>query len=279
MKKLAVVLIACTLFVACDKIEGPIKETLTDLGDVDTTVTLQRALLEEYTGHKCGNCPELGSEKIAELDALFGSKLVTVSVHAGSFATFSPTASKYNYDFTTPTSIALYNKYGVQANPEGCVSRTLSGGKLVLGSGAWATAISAVLTQEPAQRIDIKNTFNEANKQLTVDVTVKYLKAGAADDNLTVYLVEDSIINWQKDYRLTNEDIPNFVHRHVLRGAVTPTFGDPLSTTAPAVGAIIKKSYTYTLKDGYVPKHCSVVAFVNNSGTDNVLQVAEKHIQ
>lgn len=283
MKKIFLSIVAATLVLqGCDKIEGNQFEDLTGVN------TGQRVLIEEFTGHKCGNCPE-GTKEIQKLISKYGGQLVPVSIHAGSFATTS-SSGKYSYDFRTESGVELNTNYDVENSgyPAATINRKTVNGKRVFGRSAWASEIQKILTTIPSYKIDIKNEYNKNNHEVTSEVTIKYLNTGTADGlNLVVYVTEDSIINWQKDYSLKpNEDVQNYVHRHVLRSSINGTFGQPFASGKIVQNATIKKSFTYKLsrmgKDGkeefFNPERCSVVAFIANKTDYAVQQVAEKHV-
>ena len=106
---------------------------------------------------------------------------------------------------------------------------------------------------------------------------------------LMVVLTEDSIVKPQTDYSKPpgQQDVLNYVHRHVLRGALTSTsWGDSLTTNV-AAGDSITKSINYTLPatfpatNGIAPNEnlCYVIAYIYNAATYEVVQVEEQKIK
>ena len=91
-------------------------------------------------------------------------------------------------------------------------------------------------------------------------------------------IVEDSIINWQKDYDYVdpddpqNKDIENYLHRHVLRIAVNANEGENIVKVSIEQGKSINKTYQFVLDNEWKANHCSIVAFVFNNETKEVLQ-------
>ena len=98
---------------------------------------------------------------------------------------------------------------------------------------------------------------------------------GNINQQLVVYLVEDSIINWQKWYGHIPENVPDFAHRHVFRKSLNGAWGDRLSGSVKSVGQIISKSFATNISIKYKHKKCYIVAFVQNNLTKEVLQVEE----
>ena len=90
------------LIQACDKIEAPYREgAVVVSGTNDSTVVIgsdtivfpsdtasprKKVLVEDYTGHLCGNCPYAGLLLNDTLRGIYGDKFITVSVHSGFFA-------------------------------------------------------------------------------------------------------------------------------------------------------------------------------------------------
>jgi hypothetical protein len=95
---------------------------------------------------------------------------------------------------------------------------------------------------------------------------------------LEVVITEDSIIAAQK-----NNDpaigpvgnIENFVHMHVMRGALNGTWGSDLFSAGDAVPGSIIKSFQSTLPEKCLPKNCHILAFIFDKDSYEVLQAAE----
>lgn len=275
------------LAVSCDVIDGPYREA--GGGTVDTsTVAKRKILVEEFTGHKCGNCPA-GAEKVEELLVVYPENVVAISIHSGFFAR---TDASYPADYRTPVGTQIDDYFGVSkaGNPNGLVNRMPFEGKIILGENAWAPAVESYLQSTPVATIEIQPSFNESSRVLSAVVTVRYLSDRAAIDNLALYVTEDSIISPQTDYRLPGDGkISNYVHRHVFRGSFNGAWGDaiPLDTLIagesqkiPAKrGTTVVKTYQMTLPAGWNASKCAVVGLVSDNATNEVLQVEEKKIK
>ena len=99
--------------------------------------------------------------------------------------------------------------------------------------------------------------FEEASRQLTVDVDIKpeVIEMPLQKDlRLTVYLVEDGVVSTQQQGR------GEFVQNGVIREIVTEGWGDPIDIS----GGSITKQYTCTVPAGWNADNMRVVAFVNN---------------
>lgn len=283
MKKLAILVFGGLLLQSCDKIEGPIKENYST-GPVDTTKIQRMVLVEEFTGNKCGNCPE-GAEILERLrDTVFAGRVITIAVHAGSFAVPNAGGTKYRADYRTSTGEALNTKFGIVSYPSAAIARVQEApGDYSYTTAQWSTQIQAELDKgEPNAGISITPNFNSGTRELSVQTQVYYKNAGSnASDYLVVYLTEDSLVSNQKDYRLPqgNQDITAYNHKHVLRAALSGDYGDQVSSTAVAQGQKVTKTFTYTLPAEVVWKNCHVVAFLTNYDSGEVLQAAEEGLK
>lgn len=276
---------------SCDIIEGPYDEQLV----IDSTSSpVRNILLEDYTGHQCGNCPCAAKEAI-NLANLYNGRIIVVATHVGFFARTNATG-KFTYDFKTQTGNELDAYFQVDAVglPRGLINRKQYNSSLILNPSGWASAVSSLLdtdgdskvdTLKPAVDIEIDPSYNSTSRTVTADINLEYLEAGNNNHHVVLYVVEDSITNWQLFYAQCSPtsvayDEQNYVHRHVLRGSVNGTWGEQVSanTTIP-VGTKITKTYTKVLDPSWNDKQIYLVAFVHDNVTKEVLQVEEVHLK
>jgi hypothetical protein len=274
LTKLTLALFALATLQSCDKVDGPYKE------NIQVVAGERKVLVEDYTGHKCGNCPR-ASRALYDLKAIYGDRLVIMAVHAGGFATvFPPSAPYYTYDFRTPEGTELDTDFGISAagNPNGLVNRRQVNGNYILSSTSWASEIGNVLndaTPVPV-KITIENSFDAGTKVLQTEVKTEMLSTLQGSYKLSVFMVEDSIVNWQKDYDASPEDIEFYVHREVLRGSMNGTYG--VDVTGLTQGNIDTKNYIKILGTDWDENHMSVIAFLYNATTKEIVQVEQKEV-
>ncbi|MCR4964521.1 MAG: Omp28 family outer membrane lipoprotein [Bacteroidales bacterium] len=276
MKKILISLtaICLTLFVvSCDKIEGPYlevdnqEEVTAEFPDVDPSTAYRKVLIEEYTGHRCPNCPT-GHEKLEELLNTYGDTLVPVCIHATTLA--APTAEFPN-DFRTEVGNELTDYYQISGIPAGIINRE----NVPMGSipARWTSKIQAVDRTDVPAAIQIVNQYGEiASNVLKVNVKVSLLKAYTEELRLSLFLVEDGIVSPQIDGTETIED---YVHNHMLRAALNGTYGTVLSQ--PTAGYayetyLYAKTISFSGHD-WNPDNCSIVAILYDKNNYDVLQV------
>ncbi len=277
MQRIYLLILLTLLFWKCDKINPPYLE---NPQGSDTTTYQQKILLEEYTGFRCGNCPE-ATEVAHSLKNKYPNNLILLSVHAGGYA--KPT-SDHPYDFRTAIGNELDNFFGCSraGNPNGMVNRVGFPNKShIMREGQWENAIQNLLSQKPKLDLKLSTSFDQNTQTILARVELKFLETSSSNYHLCLYLAEDSIVQYQRDDRKTPPDVENYVHNNVLRDGITPTWGIQISDRPLASGTRIIKEFQYVIpagKDWRVNK-LKVIAFVHDKdNTFEILQVDESYL-
>jgi thiol-disulfide isomerase/thioredoxin len=249
---------------------------MTDLNHGTDTGTSHGStvLIEDFTGHYCGNCPAAHEILIQLLDK-YKERLVPLCIHAGFFAgtTFG---ENYTTDYTTPEGNVLFDYFNSPDPPVGLVNRTPSENP-VLTKDTWDAAIAEQLKKPAPVHINIQNTFDVETRKLGVMTEVIILKDTDLAISISVYLSEDSLISGQLDYNAVPSDIPDYIHRYVFRASLNGTFGEVISTGKIYKGDILEKNYFMTLPPEFNEKHCNVIVFVSDDETKEVLHVHQNN--
>jgi hypothetical protein len=279
---------AIGFFSACDYIDNPFPKkrviTFVDTFGLDSAAniqvepeTLKKVLLEDYTGHQCGNCPR-AHEDAATLATTYGKRLVIMGVHVGFFAR---TDTKYPTDYKTEAGTAYNTEWGIDALglPQGMVDRKpLTGASPVITRGSWPTQIAAQLAQQVGATLKVTKLYNAATRKLNLKIAAKRIGELPNDVGLIVWLTEDSVKSLQKDYSIPSpgDNISGYNHRHVLRDALNDTWGEDLGSIAQ--GATKNKYYGYTIPAAWNAKHVAAVVALYNKADRTIIQVEEVKI-
>lgn len=255
-----------------------------------TGTTTRVAVLEDFTGVRCGYCPDGHVKAKAVADANPG-KFVILAVHGGSYA--SPMAGWAN--FTTAYGQALISQAKVSGYPAGTISRVLCSelgvtpqiaNGYAMSRSSWGNAAAKIFNQTADVNIGAKATFDPGTRKLTVYVHLYYAKEQTGENNINVALVQDNIFSKQSG---GIPDANNYEQDHVVRDFITGQWGDPVTETK-TIGAKVMKTYTYTVPENYngatippgggavVVDDLKVVAFVAKGKTDilNAIEVDVK---
>lgn len=271
MKKLLITPLLLLLLSSCDKIDKPLQNY------VPPEVPQRKVLLEDYTGHTCGNCPS-AAEVAANLEKKYGSELVVVAVHAGYF---SKTSSSYPNSYTTTAGNAWNDHYlGISASyPIGILNRKNYGDGITAAPSKWASVAELGFKDDFVMDLDILPQYNSSARSLNVDVKAKFHKSYNSDVMVSVLLLEDSIIGPQTDYRFSPSKISDYVFMHMLRTTLNGTWGTELKAApASAQDSTVVSFNNFAVDTAYNAKNLSIVAFTFDKNTREVLEVEKAKI-
>ncbi len=280
MKKIIYIISILTvgifMFHACDIIEEPYLKPIGNSGN-EPDEKVRKVLLEEYTGHKCPNCPE-GAELAHSLQSVYGEKLVILSVHAGWYANFAATGL-FTMDFRTEAG-SEWNDFfvvGPTGYPAGIVNRREYQGSTVLSKDEWEPAIAEIIDDSAPAVITISNTFNTGTRDLVCRMETEFLENLDSTYNICAVITESGIIAPQQ----TEDGIDTtYEHNHVLRASMNGIWGELVGADGLAVtGDISVNEYTFNIPAGWNADNCRVVAFVFSNETNEVIQAEEEAIK
>jgi len=110
----------------------------------------------------------------------------------------------------------------------------------------------------------------------------------ALDDNYNIVfaVLETYIIDWQKngsggvpaDSDYPYGDIDNYVHKHVLRKHLNGLLGEEVNAEPVNAGAEFQLTASEELSEDYVAEEVSIMAYIYNVNTLEILDVTESHI-
>ena len=268
---------------ACDKIEDPLKPPVFTCGDCDVTSadifnSDPNVLIEEFTGHQCNNCPTAAAEAKRLIDENPG-RVFTMGIHAGGFAN---TNADYPIDYTTEEGDELFAFANPAGVPVGMVNRTdypTLHNKLF---GKWAQATEDILQSGPAPigmilEISVDTLTRElcfaVKFKANVDLTGVPLKWCA-------FITEGKIKSPQK--MPNNSKNKDYIHEHVFRDAINPTFGSNFTDFTGALNETTCETRAYEISEDWVIENCELVVYVYEDhlagGSGEILQVLAEHL-
>ncbi len=283
---------------ACDKIDEPL--TLTehteypvineDTNDVFFTdsvmITEKQVLLEDFTGHRCVNCPEaafLAHEMALEYD----HKLIIYAVHVGQLAEPLP-GTIFSTDFRNETGTNLYNDFNLSSLgvPIGLINRQEFSGFLPLPSFIWEQAVSNEFDKPVQAKMKLKTKYFPEEGIVVVSTESEFTETLEGNYKLVVYLAEDSINAPQlnNNPEIGPDTLYNYYHRNVLRKALNTTYGEFLTPSGQVEpGIVYKKDYTFLPDQNWQLKNCRIIAYIGKQdevfNLTEIVQVAEVGIK
>jgi hypothetical protein len=284
-----------TFFQSCDKVNAPFREDL----NVDTSCSFaplvgganRKVLLEEFTGHLCGNCPPTTVYISDTIKPRYADSLVVITIHAKYFAETCPISQacpgtvppgSFTKDYRCDVSEKWYEFFNTAAvNPICMVNRFgFPTSSHLKSKSQLAGLINSQLLTTATARLRIQNTFDESTRKLSSCIESKFLAYLNGTYKLQVVLTEDSIIDWQLWYGHTpDEAVQDFVFHHVLRGTMNSNFGTSLVSGTIAPDSTVNSGFFYDIPADWNADQVYVVAFIYNDNTKEVIQVEEAKIK
>jgi hypothetical protein len=296
MKNIITLFSFILIITSCDVVEGPY---LIDDGGITTVDTssntyVKKVLIEDFTGHTCPNCPAAARELEAIHD-VYGTQIIGMALHVSTgFASPWTGAGKFEYDFRTKWGTDWDNFFDISNSglPRGMVNRIGYPNEHKLGKNEWLAAVITELEKGIDFGIRIASDISGGNGTITINTEL--LNDVNGDYKLVVCLTESNIINWQKDGQTENEF---YEHNHALR---TVLLDESLSTSSSyTAGNKFERAITVSLSSleqynidysentaingsgnagGWVAENMSVVAYIYNTITKEIVQVEEAHL-
>lgn len=238
----------------------------------------QKVLLEDYTGWKCTNCPRAAA-KTAELISKYKESLVVMAVHATTFA--SPSESNNNLDLRTEYGEKWANDFNCTALPAGMINRTKIESSYAVNDASWDNHIQNFLSnQKHIMNINLGVKYREEENMILVSCENEFIEDYSSPTLLSIVILESGIIGSQRNTDPIYGEvptIPDFEFNHVLRKNGLVDYS--LSILPINKGKKINKNYLIEVdSDIQDISKCSVVVFVTNAETKEIIQVNTVHL-
>lgn len=284
---LSFLLFGCDFIDAPYTVPGPNGCTVAIPDFTPRTTPVRKVLVEEFTGHRCGNCPR-GAETIANLEATYGEQVIGIAHHTFNLPQFTEPLPNdtstnpelhYLYDFRTQESLEIDVKFGINTAgvPTGFVNRRDFGTGVVMAYTSWTSRVGTALAAAPQMDIQLKAYWTPADSSVCVFYFVEALENLTGNYKIVLYLTESNIIKWQKDYNVVPNDIEFYNHKHIMRKAINGVNGTSVtSNTSMADGDSFIDGYSTTIDPGnWDVNNLHIVGFVYNADTDEVIQAEQ----
>ena len=286
---------------SCDKVELPYKPVIT----LDTTLYTdgkwetypwptfeentnanRNLLVEDYTGHKCPNCPA-AAIVAKQMEQDHPDRVFSVAIHAGpggsedfqKLATDCGEATnpddQYCHDFRTPEGYeygVVFGNFGFTGNPAGSVNRAqIPGANMVVFYTGWNIIATELMNANNLiVNLQAKSNYYEQSKGVFLHVEAEFVQAYDKPVNIVTYVIEDEIVTWQDD---NGTPIPDYKHHNVFLGCIDgQTFGQSIGQSF-AAGDKVQKDYSYVLPEGKTPDDLHFITYVHDVETYEILQV------
>lgn len=261
------------LISSCQEIGPPINTGGGGGGVVDTT-NERVVLMEVFTAVQCVNCPA-GREIIDALLDSFPGRLEVVEIHSGDL---SEPIHDTDPDFRSQDADDITAYLGpFPFQPSAAIDRRsfeISPGDIqrLVDRNLWDQLVRREMDSIAQVKISLDYDYNDSNRELSVTMTVNFLKDITDIINATILLTESGMIAAQDDG--PTMVIEDYEHENVLRKFLTGFNGELINADKTA-GSTWTLTRTITLPSAWNAGNCRVVGFVSKAvGTYDVLQAA-----
>ncbi|MBX7050615.1 MAG: Omp28-related outer membrane protein [Flavobacteriales bacterium] len=281
-QKISLVTSIAILFIGCDIVDHPVIEFgayRTDLyGPAPTFVpaasVTKRVLLEDFTGHDCGNCP-IGHQIAHDILVADSEHVAVVAVHAGSLA--APLPPEFPNDWTTPEGeYYLLTQVGVDEMPKGRTNRDPSA-NVAFSPTVWVNKVNTALSVASPVDLQMEVEYVEENNHLNVHVFNQWFQSATGNYRLVILVTESHIVAPQLWYNHDPEFVEEYEHEHMLRSSLSGATGLTIAEN-PAAGSSSTYSTTYNWNAEWIPENCEIVAFITDGENGQVLNVAKSKV-
>lgn len=299
---IAVVLVV-SLNASCDRIEVAYKDIpeldstfypglwadylLTEWPEFEQNTNTQRnVLIEKYTGHKCVPCT-FAATTVNNIHESNPSRIYYASIHAGpggmtGFQDFNPQASYFYTDHTNPIALAygvfFQNGYGFTGNPSIFVNKSAFGGaqsSMMIGNNETElnNRVNSILSDN-ALKYNIQAVFNyfPQTQGGYLHVEIDKLQNENPDVDIIVYVIQDSLRDWQKEP--AGVDNPDYLHKKKHLGNIDNlVWGQRLNFSESNK---VRMDYSFGKPSGIEPENIHFLIFISDAQTKEVYQVIKK---
>lgn len=261
-KSLLLAAVIAVAFSSCKEKNQPTDENGSNQKPTSQTVA-RKQLIEHFTGEACGYCP-YGMELIANAIKGQEDKYIWVSNHAG----------YYDDEYTVRASKSLASKFKINSAPSMMLNREQWNYIDEEGNHTERVFHPFALQQISSKTVDttsvsikLATDYAASAGKLTINIS------GDAPDyqpdmKLTVIIKESGLHGIQSDYYYTWQGWEEFIHTNVVRQYVTAYLGDSVTHD-------FAKEYVVDWNSKWNPDNSSVVAFLTNATTNEVLNAEE----
>ncbi len=214
--------------------------------------TKSNAVAMDFTGQRCPHCPAIIYD-LRELETQYKPNLIVVAIHP---------KNRLNYDssFTCPESSFYAQTLGIKGYPTvlvNCKPRVYLSHDV--REAVNRSPVLASTLQAKAEGTNVTLSFTSKTTQAATE-TFRNRKL-----NLLFWVVENNV----KGFQTYTEDPQNFIHNHILRGALNGFWGE---TYTPGSEVRMSKPLPSTVKE---VKNCELIGIVLDADTKEFLDAVK----
>jgi hypothetical protein len=250
------------------------------------TNTQRNVLIEKYTGHKCFTCT-FAATTVNNIHQSNPERVFYASIHASPggisyFQEFNPQDSYFYTDHTNPIAFAygvfFQNGFGFTGMPSILVNKSAFGGaqsSMMIGNNETElnNRVNTILSDN-ALKYNIQAVFNyfPQTQGGYLHVEIDKLQNENPDVDIIVYVIQDSLRDWQKEP--AGVDNPDYLHKKKHLGNIDNlVWGQRLNFSESNK---VRMDYSFGKPAGIEPENIHFLIFISDAQTKEVYQVIKK---
>lgn len=227
----------------------------------------KNAVIEEFTGVSCPNCPP-GHTIVKNLKTQHPDDAWVVAYHPTNSSYTTPRSSS-DPDFRRAYLDDFYSSafIGSRFMPGAMINRRLWDGARNTSRGTWDANSSTIMQEASPVNMGIEAEYDSTFNEVRVTVEL-YYTADATPQTLYVMLMEDNLVASQSG----SGGGTNYVHSHIFREVLTQgTWGEAITVT-PTMGNTYSKTFVFDNSAGdYKWEDLALIAFVREVSTEEII--------
>ena len=296
-------LISLAVLTSCDKVEHPVITqvpsglegldwNLFPGGDPSTYVVpeftpspnnMRNVLLEDYTGHKCTNCPS-ANQTASNIAAANPGRVIVTSIHASSSGGFQATDAGHPIDFTPDAGDTYVNEMpGFFGNPSGTVNRRAMGVEESVWyfDFQWASEVANELAQENKVNLQVGTNYYPETNGLFIHTYTELKSPLNENYRMVISLLRKEVIAPQSLNDGTVDE--EYEHHEVLSSTINGAWGTALRLDTMEVNEAVQHHFSYSLPDPiqeptYQVQNLKLLVYVLDRQTFRIVQAIEKEL-
>lgn len=232
---------------------------------VSTIPQNKMAIIEEFTGVRCPNCPA-GHTEVSNILAANPTTAYVVAYHPNNSSYTPPYSGDEDFQRSYPAAFYSTPFAGTSRfMPSAFINRReWSPGEKISSRSIWSSSATTIMGESSPMNVGVLATYDESTMMLSVTVEVYYTSNVTDQNSLYVVLSEDGLVTSQQAGASGA-----YTHKHTFREAMSAQWGDAIATTT--MGNM--ETFTYTYDNSitqYDMNNCNVLAFVENKTDEEI---------
>jgi len=239
---------------------------------VSTEPQDKNAILEEFTGVSCPNCPA-GHVVMAGILAANPGRAFCIAYHPSNSSYTAPYPGDPDFRRTYPNVFYTTPYCGSgRFMPSSFINRRIYGGERLQSRTQWAGYANGIMAEPSPANMGLSTTFDFTAQMLYITVEIYYTDNMTDDNTVYVLLAENDLVSQQ-----SGASGP-YTHKHTFREAFVGQWGD-LITDPTTQGSLVTLEYEWsTAGSGYIINNCEVLAFIENQASGEIITGVGVHV-